>query len=173
MKTVKQTLILLVAILLVQSCNSVDELSQVDINTTLVKEVSFTSDANGDFSGSFIIDLADNQDVSEYINKIEAVKINDAKYQIMSFTGTEGTGGVLNINAAGQSFQFVHNDFLSDVQNQTVYNLDDATKLNAIALSIKNTKQLQVSFSGNSTVSEAFDMTIKMTFDVTITAQAL
>ncbi len=91
----------------------------------------------------------------------------------MSFTGTEGTGGVLYINAAGQSFQFVHNDFLSDVQNQTTYNLDDAVKLNAIALSIKNTKQLQVSFSGSSTVSESFDMTIKMTFDITITAQAL
>ncbi len=173
MKTLIQiTTILVLSFFL--SCEKASELSEVEFTTNLTKTISFTADDTGSFSGSFILDLNENSDTAEYLDKLKSILINEANYTITAFNGNQELGGVLSILAQNQQFgPYTHVSFYQDVQNQTVYNLDDSNKLNTLAVTLLNDKQLEVQFTGDSTLSEIFTMSVKFNLNVTIKAQVL
>lgn len=174
MKTLKQITFAIVTLLFLNSCDEVDKLTEVDIDTVLTKEITFTVNETGDFNETLSINLAEYNDISDYLNKIENIKINAAAYKVTAFPESIIVGGTVTVNAANQTFgSFIHENFKDDFDNQTIYPLNGANKLNAIANLLEDTNQLQVNFSGSAQVNEAFTMTLKVSFDVTVTAQAL
>ncbi len=166
---------LIFVIILFQSCNSTDELTQINFTTDLAKSISFTTNTSGDFNKTIIINLAEYGDVSDYLNKIENIKINTADYKITDFTGTNiETGGSFIMTSENQEFgPFIHPSFLSDFQGLNSFAIQGADKLNVIATKLKNSNMLEIILSGSSTTSEVYNMSIKINFNVTITAQAL
>ncbi len=175
MKIFKKITLILITILVFQSCNSADELTQVNFTTDLAKNISFTTNTSGDFNKTITINLAEYGDVSDYLNKIENIKINTADYKITAFTGTNlETGGSFTMVSENQEFgPFIHSSFLSDFQGGNSFAIEGADKLNVLATKLKNSNVLEIVLSGSSTTSEVYDMSIKINFNVTITAQAL
>ncbi len=175
MKIFEKNTLILIAILVFQSCNSADELTQVNFTTDLAKSISFTTNTSGDFNKVITINLAEYEDVSDYLNKIENIKINTADYKITAFTGTSlETGGSFIMISENQEFgPFIHSSFLNDFQGASSFAIQGADKLNVLAIKLKNSNMLEIVVSGSSTTSEVYNMSIKINLNVTITAQAL
>jgi hypothetical protein len=174
MKIIKQITFAIIALLCLNSCDKIDELTEIDIDTTFTKEITFTTNASGNFNASVTINLADYSDINDYLNKIESIKINNASYKVSAFPNGVNAGGTVTITSEGQTFgPFDHDNFLTDFQNQTSFALIGVNKLAVLANKIEDTNQLAVNFSGTSEVDVATTMTLKITFDVTVTAQAL
>ncbi len=175
MKTFKQITFIFISVLLLNSCNQAEKLSQIDIDTTLKKSITVSSNGSGEISQNIAFDLSEYSEVSPYLDKIKAVKINSAEYKIVSFSDINTVAsGVLSVISEDQTFgPFTHDNFLDDKNNQTVYSLDDASKLNIIAAKIKNSKQFSATVSGNVVAEEAFTMVVEVVFDVRVTVQAL
>ncbi len=172
MNTIKQITIAIVALIFLNSCDA-DELTEVKINTEITKDITFTTNDDGDFSESFTVDFANNDDLNDYLSKIKSVKINSASYLIKAFNGTTASGDI-TFMSENQSFgPYTHTSISSDFSNQTIFPINDVDKLSVLATNLKDTNQLQVEVSGTTTSTAPFTMTLSVTFDLTIVAQIL
>lgn len=156
------------------SCDEVDELTQIDFDTDITEEITVNlSDASDSFTGNVMINLADNSDIEEYLSNIEDIQITEASYILKNYVGEEIATGSITATAASQSFGPYSHTFFTDAQNGTVFEFDDAAKLNTVANTLQNTNQLNVQFSGTQDPAQNGSFIIEVTFKLNVTAQAL
>lgn len=165
---------LIFAILGVISCDEVEDLTEFDFNTSLTEEFTIPLTAeNTSIDGSFTFNLEDNEDVADYLGNIESIEITNASYMIKNYVGTEEATGTISASAAAQEFGPYSHTFFTDAQNATVFEFTDTSKLNVVANSLLSNNQLNVVFSGTQNPAQVGSLTIEVTFDLTVTAQAL
>lgn len=172
-KTLKRACFFL-AILGMYSCDEVAELTEFDFDTSITEEFTVPlTDDNTELNGSFLVNLEDNEDVSEYLGNIEAIEITDASYTIINYVGAEEATGSISATAASQTFGPYNHTFFTDVQNATVFEFEDTSKLNTVANSLLNNNQVEVQFSGTQDPAQNGSLTIRVTFQLNVTAQVL
>lgn len=172
MKT--KLLLLFLAICCFYSCDKIDELTEVDFNTTFTEEVVINlSDQSDAFSGTIMIDLAENPDIEPYLNKLENIKITSATYQIVSYQGDPAATGDAGVTAVGQFFGPYNHSFQQDLNSGQSFELSGADKLNELANSLQSTQQLNIVVAGTQNPAQIGSLTIRFTINTEITAQAL
>lgn len=165
--------ILLFLSLNLSGCDEVDELTQIDINSTLTEDVLITlSENNAALSESITINLADNSDIEPYLNQIESITVTSASYVIKNYNGIETATGSITINANSEVFGPFQHTFFTDDQNATEFSFD-ASKLNALSNSLSSNNQLSLDVSGTQDPAQDASLIIEFTLEVEVTAQAL
>jgi hypothetical protein len=168
-----KTLSILLLIFTFVGCDEVEELTQVDFNSTLTEEVQVTlSENNAAFSESLSINLADNDDIEPYLNKIESITVTSASYVIKDYNGLETATGSLTVNANSEVFGPFQHTFFTDNQNATVFNFD-ASRLNALGSSLSSNNQLSLNVNGTQDPAQDASFIVEFTLEVEVTAQAL
>lgn len=156
------------------SCDELDELTEVDFNTTITEEVTINfSDQNTTFSETINIDFAGNSDIEPYLDRIEGIQITDASYRLSNYVGTANATGTATVTGAGETFGPFTHDFSADTQSMEEFALTGASKLNALESTLRNTNQLSVSINGAQDPAQNGEVTAIFTFRLTVTAQAL
>ena len=174
MKIIKKLSFVLFTILFVTSCEKIEELSNFDFSTDLEKEISIIANEEGQFTQTFTIDLSENTDVEPYLDKIESIKINNANYRIVAYSGPDVVATTIVVESENQVFgPFNHENIQEDFNNATAFVLEGTEKFNVIANKLKSSKQIEVVVSGSTDSLESFSATLKLKFNVTISAQAL
>lgn len=172
-KTLKALIILFAAINF-SSCDEIDELTQIDLNTTFTEEVTINlTENNSNINGSVNINLADDPDLVDYLSNIEDIEITEASYKIKNYVGVEDATGSITATAASQSFGPYEHAFFTDAQSGTFFVFEDVAKLNTVANTLQSTNQVNIQFSGTHAPAQNGSFVIEVTFKLTVTAQAL
>ena len=176
MKNLIKFLAVLVLIFGYTSCDELDKLTEVDLSTTVTKNISVTVDdglgSSVNISNSIDINIGDYID-SDYLSKIEEVKINSMSYKVINFSGD--TAGVMtaNLTADGVTLD-THTDVIVSNVVGEMYTIDDTAKLTTIANNLKNSSNDVVfAVSGTSINDGGMTFTIEITLNLKITADAL
>ena len=179
MKNLIKFLAVLVLIFGYTSCDELDKLTEVDLSTTVTKNIPVTVDDGAGLSvdisnsiNSIDINIGDYID-SAYLSKIEEVKINSMTYKVINFSGD--TAGVMtaNLTADGVTLD-THTDVIVSNVVGEMYPIDDTAKLTTIANNLKNSSNDVVfAVSGTSINDGGMTFTIEITLNLKITADAL
>lgn len=165
---------LCIALVTIASCDEIDELTEVDFNTTITEEVSINfSDQSTSFNETINIDLANNSDISPYLDRIEGIQITNATYQLSNYVGTAGATGTATVTSSGETFGPFSHDFDQDTQSMEDFPLTGATKLNTLESALRSNNQLSISISGSQDPAQNGSVTAIFTFRLEVTAQAL
>ncbi|MFK7833030.1 MAG: hypothetical protein AB8B52_07130 [Winogradskyella sp.] len=178
MKITKQISLLLLVMITAFACEDLDELTEFDINGDLSTSfsVAVTEDSEGmpaEFSENSTIDLASNVDIQSSIDLIQGVTVNDLTYEIDNFEGAPNatlTEGTFTFGSTTISITDVNLEESDD--NNTVYTIEDAAALNAIASALANESSITASVNGTvSGTPVSFDILLEL--DVTTTVDVL
>jgi len=168
-----KNLVLILSVITIASCDEVDELTEVDFDTTITKEVVVNlSQTNASLSENVSINLADNNDIEPYLSKIESVTVTSASYVIKDYNGIETATGSITANANSEVFGPFQHTFFTDDQNATVYSFD-ASRLNALGNSLTSNNLLNINLNGTQNPPQNANFTIEFTMEVEVIAQAL
>lgn len=177
MKNKKHTLNKLVLCILcftVMSCEKIEEATQVTLNEDFTVEVDVTIlEAAPSYQGNLIINLADNADLNEYLDKIENISITSASYQIKNFQGESDATGTATISSAGQTFGPYTHAFESDTQQLKEFVLSGGAKLQTLSNTLKDTKRLTFNYQVVQEQASNSNFKAVITIKTRITAQAL
>ena len=84
MKTIKTFFFLLTVVVTAISCDAVDELTEIDVDTTITKDLVITvADGKTTFSESASISI-DNEQVQDNLDRIEDLQITKLTYKILN-----------------------------------------------------------------------------------------
>lgn len=153
--------------------DAVDELTEVDFDTTLTDNfpVNLESGNDMDVSSSVIVSI-DNNDTHDYLSKIKAVKINSLTYRVTSHNGDD-TANVDVDFFADQTILMNHAIVIKDAfDTGTLFEVTDVATLNAIATKLKNGNNVTMGISGISNSEGPTNFVITVTVAVTVTASA-
>lgn len=177
MKT-KITLILVIA-LLFTGCDWFKDLDDVTIDTDLtldipvvvagVKSASVITDESGvNFSASQDLNLEDNQDIEPYLQKIKKI---DLKSLVVTVTGLQAgqTINTISLAVTGVGTICTQTNITSTTNEFTPVIVENM--LDQAAAKLKSDKKITITVSGNA--SEPMTFTVGLTFDTSITANAL
>jgi hypothetical protein len=166
-------LVLTLSVIACISCDEIDELTEVDFNSTFTQEVSVTlSENNASISESLTIRFADNEDVEPYLDQIESISVTSASYTIKDYNGLETATGSIAVNANAEVFGPFQHTFFTDDQNDMVFNFD-ASRLNVLSSSLSSNNQLSLNINGTQDPAQNASFTVEFTLEVDVTAQAL
>ena len=176
MKNLIKFLAVLVLIFGYTSCDELDKLTEVDLSTTVTKNISVTVDdglgSSVNISNSIDINIGDYID-SDYLSKIEEVKINSMTYKVINFSGDQTGEMTANLTADGVTLD-THTDVIVSNVVGEMYTIDDTAKLTTIANNLKNSSNDVVfAVSGTSINDGGMTFTIEITLNLKITADAL
>lgn len=160
------------------SCDEVDELTEVDFNTTINESV-FVTVPDGNIQGQIYDVNILNSDTEEYVDLLEDVDITSFTYRLVNFNGdNQGTivGSFLWIESIGADGQvLVNHDMVvsEEVNAGTVFEVTDVSYLNAIASQLKSGQDVYFGLGGTATCDPDMTFTIEITIELAITADAL
>ena len=178
MKTFIKFLVVVLLMVSYTSCDELDELTEVDFNTTL-NESFFVTVPDGSLQGQIYDVNILNSDTEDYLDVLQDVDITSFTYRLVGFNiDNEGTivGSFLYIESVGSDGQILvaHDMVVSEVVNAgTVFEVTDVTYLNAIANQLKSGQDVQFGLGGTATCDPEMTFTIEMTIGLAITADVL
>ena len=173
------TIKLLVVLTLVfnfTSCKK--ELGTVNFNTLIDKTISVHVDQTDGSVFTFSTDelmSLNNDDTHDYLDEIQDIAINSLSYQLKNFSGDHTGTATLTFMIDGFSLQ-THTDVnVKDIVDASeVYTITDISFLNQIATALKNDQQVTAKYIGDILCDNAaMDFEVKVTLDITVTANAL
>ena len=177
MKITAKISVLLLTMIAVISCDSLDDLADIDITQSFTETVSVNvteeSETPQSWSESSTINIASDPMIQEYKDLIKNININSLEFEINGFLGVEGA----TISDASMSFGETSITLgainLQEADtNNTVFPVSDAAQLNAIADELQEANVITATLSGTiSGTPVKFDVII--TLNVTVTANAL
>lgn len=182
----KNLLFLAVSALMLFSCSAIKEAITVPVNTTLSVDVPLTvvvsksgslTDKAGtvnNFSTDKLLKVADNIDMTSYINKIKSVDLTKVTITLTPLTGSDEiltldvavtgvTGPVFSktgITASANSFSPV---ITSSIQSQ----------LDKVETVLKDTRQITLTVSGTTNLPVGTTLNAKLAFDAEFTCMPL
>lgn len=174
MKTLLKFAAALVLFLGFTSCDELDELTEIDFDTTLNESV-FVSVPAGDglvLNETMLINI-NNSDTQDYLDVLQDVSITSFTYRLINFTG-DATGTIMGQFEA-DGVALVNHDMIvkDEVDAGTVFEVTDPSALNSIAGSLKSGNDVSIGITGTSTCEEAMNFTIAVTIELAITADVL
>ncbi|MDP5044566.1 MAG: hypothetical protein NWQ06_06270 [Leeuwenhoekiella sp.] len=174
MKTIKTFFALFIFAATFTSCDAVDELINIDVDTTITEDIVITVSEGETFSETTTISI-DDQDVRDNLDKLDDLQITKLTYQIVSVSGTENVVATGMFTASSSTYPwFEASD--SDSVNLTeaaaagtIYNIDvNQSLVDAFEADLKSGATATLSASG--TVSDApVTFTVRVTADVKVT----
>ena len=171
--TIKFLAIILISITF-QSCDDIEDLADVNFNTTINEKIAFHVDQNQEAISESITLSIDNSDTHDYLNNLERVSITKFTYKIIDFIGDEE--GSVNITFFVDGVSLSQESFIVKQVNDdaTIFEITDTNKLNTIASTLKNNHQITASISGTSTaINDSMDFKVDITINLSIVANPL
>lgn len=153
------------------SCDELDDLTDVDFNTSVTERITVSLDDNEALNNSVAINI-DNNDTHDYLSKIKSVKINSLTYKVMNFSGDTSGRITANFIADGVTLA-THTDVVVYDEIGVVYSIEDTAKLSAIAKKLKGGSNVTMSVTGTSINEGGMDFLIEITLNLKVTAEAL
>lgn len=169
---------LLLIIVIIFSCDKVDELTDFDVTgdfeTTVT--VDITEDSQGaaiSFEESKTIDIASDDRIQENLDLIEKVSIESLTYKFANYNLPEViTISDASISAAGMTIDIEDVDIAAAASAGTVYTVTNTSFLQAIESSLENQPEVTLTFEATISSSPvAFDLIV--TLDTTVTIDAI
>ena len=174
MKTFIRFLVVMLLMVSYTSCDKLDELTEVDFNTTLNEQLIVTIPAGEDqaLNETMLINI-DNSDTGDYLDLLQDVTITSFTYQLINFTGD--VNGTIVGNFEVDGIQLLNHDMVvkQTVDAGTVFEITDVSQLNTIASKLKAGNNIFVGIVGESSCDEAMNFTIAISIDLAITADIL
>ncbi|RXG14336.1 hypothetical protein DSM03_101454 [Leeuwenhoekiella aestuarii] len=161
------------------SCDAVDELTEIDVDTTITKDLVISvAEGETTFSESASISIDDEQ-VQDNLDKIEDLQITKLTYQILSVSGTEDVIASGSFTAASSTYPWFSAGDSASVNlttaaaDGTVYEIEvNQTLVDAFEADLRSGATATLSASG--TVSDApVSFTVRITADVKVTVDAI
>lgn len=177
MKIITKICALLFTMVVVISCDKLEELADVNITQSFTETVSVNvseeSSTPQSWSESTTINIEMNPMIQDYKDLIKKITINSLKFEIDDFSGVEGA------TISDASMRFGETSIaLEDINlqeadtNNTVFSVSESAQLNAIADELLEANIISATFSGMiSGTPVEFDTII--TLNITVTANAL
>lgn len=161
------------------SCDAVDELTEIDVDTTITEDLTITvAEGQTTFSESATISI-DDEDVQENLDKIENIEIESLTYEIISVSGSEdviATGMFSVSSSTFPWFSYTDGDSVNltaAAAAGTVYEIEvNEDVIDAFEADLRSGATATLSASG--TVSAApVTFTVRITADVKVTVDAI
>ncbi|MCA0132429.1 hypothetical protein [Winogradskyella alexanderae] len=175
MKTFMRFAVVVILALGFISCDELDELTEIDFDTTLSDDLMVTIPAGEDLvlNETMLINMV-NSDTQDYMDLLQNVRITSFTYQLVNFTGDVNGTVTGNFEADGVTL-VSHNNMVvkSEVDAGTIFEVSDVSLLNSIASKLKSGNNVSLGLSGTSTCEEAMTFTIVVTIELDITADVL
>ena len=158
--TIKTFFFLLTVVVTAISCDAVDELTEIDVDTTITKDLVITvADGKTTFSESASISI-DNEQVQDNLDRIEDLQITKLTYKILSVSGTEDVIASGSFTAASSTYPWFSAGDSASVNlttaaaDGTVYEIEvDQALVDAFEADLRSGATATLSASG--TVSDA------------------
>lgn len=173
-------LLLLIIPALLFSCDKIDEINTIDFDTTLstaipvaVVETSAMSAKSAEteysFSQSQTTKLSDINEISDYLNKLKSIDINDLEIVFSNLGEGEVISTIdISVTGAGMLVSLTNISLTNNTQNPDV---NSAVLLQAASI-LSSTKEIEITVSGTTnTAPMAF--VVNMNFDCHIEAEAI
>ena len=179
MKTLKTFFALISFALIFNSCDAVDDLTEIDVDTTITQDLIITvAEGQTTFSQSASISI-DDEDVQDNLDKIEDLQITKLTYEVISVSGTENVIASGSFTASSSTYPWFSAENNASVNLTTaaaagtIYEIEVSQDLvDAFEADLKSGATATLSASG--TVSAApVTFTIRVTADVKVTVDAI
>jgi len=174
MKNTVKILAILLVVISFQSCDKLEELADIDFNTSINQKIAIHIDQYQEGINETAIISLDNGDTHDYLDKFKSVSITKMSYKIIDFIGDPEGSVNIEISVDGVSLLQENSIVKQANDNNTIFEITDTNKLNVIAAALKNNHQVSVSVRGTSIVTnDAMDFKVDVTIDLAIVANAL
>ena len=146
---------IIVFILLIASCDKIEEATTININSSekITFDVSLEAGKSVSFSEEY--NLSDNADIKNYLDKLKGVEITEAYYILKDFSGTSSmTTADISLSLANETFGPYQHNLFDDAGNATKTTLQ-AAKLNAVATEFYQKKKISIAIEGSHNIPAA------------------
>ena len=174
MKTFMTYSVVFIVMFSFMSCDSIDELTEFDFNTTINEQLAVLVPAGEDLilDETMVINIV-NDDTEEYLDVLQDVTITRFTYKLVNFTGD--TNGTLVGDFVADGVALFSHDMVvkQTVDAGTVFEITDVSVLNSIANKLRAGNNVLIGIVGESSCDEAMNFTIQLTIGLAITADVL
>jgi len=156
------------------SCDSIDELTEFDFNTTINEQLAVSVPAGEELAlnETMVINIVNN-DTEEYLDVLQNVRITSFKYQFTNFSG-DVNGTLVGTFVADGVAVLSHDMVVKQTADAgTVFEITDVSVLNSIADKLRAGNNVLIGITGESSCDEAMNFTIQLTIGLAITADVL
>ncbi len=170
--TIKFLAIILLSITFNSCSDDVQELTDVNISTSLTEKIDVQIGETQEYISKAITLNLDNTDTHSYLDKLKTLEIKKLTYKFIDFTGNDSCG--MNVEISTDNNVFETKDFIikTEVDNQTVFEITDVAKLNAMSTALLNNKQVSFKMEGE-VFDGAANFKVEVTVEVDIVANPL
>jgi len=167
MKKIIQLVVLLILGFIFNSCDEVEDLADVQFSTKLEEKIPVHFGVTQEYiSKSIELDF-DNEDTHDYLEKIKSIAIKKITYKFIDFTGSENC--YMNVEISSNSDVFELKEFFikQSFDSETVFEITNVDKLNAMAIRLKNNHKVDFKMEGETTGGEVdFKIEVKIELDI-------
>lgn len=156
------------------SCDEIEGLADVDFKSSINGKYNLAFEAESDekISESMTLNLADDNDISDYLNKLKKVKITKITYEITKFTGDQYVDmnvGLYLYEEKENKIIIAPRDYNLDSESSVVYEITDTSILNTISTELLNSKQIRLLLKGDyqSMSAATAELTVTVYFEAT------
>jgi len=169
--TIKFLAILLISFTF-NSCDEVEKLADVKFSTSITEKIPVHIGQNQEYMSEMVTLNLDNSDTHDYLNELKNVSIKKVQYKFIDFTGNEDC--YINVEIASDGVVLETKEFYVQqaYSNETVYEITDIDKVNAMATALKNNKQIEFKMEGE-VFGGISDFKIEVTLELEIIANPL
>lgn len=156
------------------SCDELDELTEVDFDTTLNEQLNVTvlAGENLTLNKTMLINIV-NSDTEDYLDVLQNVRITAFTYQLTNFTGDDN--GTISGNFVADGIELLNHDMVvkQTVDAGTVFEVTNTALLNSIAADLKAGNDVLIGLVGESSCEDVMNFTINISIDLEVTADVL
>ncbi len=163
---------------LFSSCgDDLEDLLDVNFNTTIVEEIDVNVFGNADpvsLDQNEVFSLLENTETSKYIDKLKTIEIKKMTYKIIDFSGDTSGKITASLKADGQTLHSISQVTVKNAyDNATVFEVTNQTALKNAATSLLQNKTITLETSGQSVSTTAMSFKIEVTLELGIVANPL
>ena len=155
------------------ACDSIDDLTDVDFSSSLSDTfyLNFNESAEDEINESLTFNLADNNSVAKYLNKLEEVNITRITYKVTQFSGDDYLSLNVGFYVNGNTIVPETNYNLKNVLG-TEFEITDAAILKTISTTLLSKKEVTLELKGNymSETAATAELYVTVYFDATANA---
>jgi len=172
-----KTIIKFLAVLLVlnftfTSCDEIEELADVSIESNIVETIDVQLVENQEYISKSIVLNIDNAGTHDYLDKLKSISIKSLTYKFIDFSGNENC--YINVEISTDNNILESKEFYVKQANDdgTIYEITDVAKLNTMSAALLSNNQATFKVEGECFGTPA-DFKIEVTIELDIVANPL
>ena len=174
MKTFIRFLVVVLLVVSYTSCDEIDDLTEIDFDTTLNEQLNVTIPAgeNLALNETMLINMV-NSETEDYLDVLQNVRITSFTFQLSNFTGDNN--GTIAGNFVADGVELLNLDIVvkQTVDAGTVFEVTNTALLNSIAADLRAGNDVLIGIVGESSCEDPMNFTINITIDLEVTADVL